>query len=55
MLCHGADKGLAVSRLAAATSYDPGWPATVVTECRSPVLLVDRAALDAADLLQTTR
>jgi glucosamine-6-phosphate deaminase len=51
MLCHGSDKGRAVSRLAAATGYEPGWPATVVTECRSPALLVDRAAEDAAGLL----
>lgn len=51
MLCHGSDKGRAVSRLTAATEYEPGWPATVVTECRSPALLVDRAAEDAAGRL----
>lgn len=55
MLCHGRDKGRAVARLAAAVSYEPDWPATVVTQCRSPRLLIDRAAESAADLLTPTR
>lgn len=55
MLCHGPDKGRTVARLTAASGYEPGWPATVVTECRSPALLVDRAAADAAGLLHLSR
>lgn len=55
MLCHGSDKGRAVSRLTTATCYQSEWPATVVTECSSPALLVDRAAEDAAGLLQSSR
>ena len=44
MIAHGPDKQEAVRRLAAADRYDPSWPATVLADCRSPHLLVDRAA-----------
>jgi glucosamine-6-phosphate deaminase len=44
MLCHGAGKGAAVARLAAAERYDPAWPATVLSDCAQPRFLVDRAA-----------
>jgi len=55
MLCHGSDKGRAVSRLTAAASYQSEWPATVAVECRSPSLLIDRAAEDAAGLMHSSR
>jgi glucosamine-6-phosphate deaminase len=43
MLC-GEHKQEAYRRLTTATAYDPEWPATIITECRRPTLLVDRAA-----------
>lgn len=45
MVVHGADKQRAASRLARASAYEPDWPATVLADCRSPLLLVDRAAV----------
>lgn len=45
MLAHGADKQKAVARMASAAAYEPDWPATIVVECHSPQLFVDRAAL----------
>lgn len=45
MLLHGRDKRTAVQRLLAADSYDPTWPATVLTECRQAHLYIDRLAL----------
>lgn len=47
MVVHGADKQSAARRLATAAEYRPDWPATVLTECRSPRLYVDRAAFPA--------
>ena len=44
MVLHGADKARAYQRLRAATGYQPDWPATVVTACRSPRILADLAA-----------
>lgn len=44
MLCHGSGKIAAAARLAAAEHYDPSWPATVLSDCAQPRLLVDRAA-----------
>jgi len=44
MLVHGADKRTVADRLRSAQTYDPSWPATIVTECRHPHLFVDRAA-----------
>jgi glucosamine-6-phosphate deaminase len=43
MLC-GENKHDAYRRLTAARQYDPEWPATIVTECRQPPFLADRAA-----------
>ena len=45
MIVHGADKAVAARRLAEAEHYQPDWPATVLADCRSPQLFVDRAAL----------
>lgn len=44
LVAHGAEKTDAVRRIAGAERYDPGWPATVLAECRDPLLVVDRAA-----------
>ena len=43
MLC-GEHKHAAYRRLIGATAYEPDWPATIVTECRQPLFLVDQAA-----------
>jgi glucosamine-6-phosphate deaminase len=44
MIVHGSDKQLAGRRLSEAEHYQPDWPATVLTDCRSPHLFLDRAA-----------
>lgn len=44
MVVHGEDKQRASRRLVAAEHYQPEWPATVLADCRSPHLFVDRAA-----------
>jgi len=44
MIVHGPDKQLAARRLIEAEHYEPDWPATVLADCRSPHLFVDRAA-----------
>lgn len=44
MIVCGEHKQDAFRELTAATAYDPDWPATIVTECRRPHLLADRAA-----------
>lgn len=44
MMLWGAHKQEAYRRLTAASAYDPDWPATIVTECRQPTFLADRAA-----------
>jgi glucosamine-6-phosphate deaminase len=44
MIVHGAHKAEAAARLRSAEQYDPGWPATVITECSDPALFVDTAA-----------
>lgn len=44
MIAHGADKAVTAARLASARGYDPDWPATIVTECQKPSLLLDVAA-----------
>lgn len=44
MVVHGADKRLAAERLSAARHYEADWPATVLADCRSPHLFLDRAA-----------
>ena len=43
MLC-GAHKQDAYRRLIAASGYESDWPATIITECRRPTVLADRAA-----------
>lgn len=48
IVAHGADKRLAAQRLTEATEYQSDWPATVVTECRTPQIFLDRAAAGAA-------
>lgn len=48
MVVHGADKQLAVRRLVEAEHYEPDWPATVLADCRSPHLFVDRTAYPSA-------
>lgn len=48
MVAHGATKAAAVRRITEAERYAPDWPATVLTECNYPQLLVDEDA--AADL-----
>lgn len=53
LLVHGADKGPATARLAAANSYDPTWPATIFRECRRPLFFVDSAAAEAAGMIVT--
>jgi glucosamine-6-phosphate deaminase len=44
MVVHGRDKAGAYQRLRTATDYEPDWPATILTACRQPRLLADRAA-----------
>ena len=48
MVVWGADKALAYRRLAAATGYDPSWPATVWAACPDATLYADRAAVTGA-------
>ncbi|GMA95977.1 hypothetical protein GCM10025881_28010 [Pseudolysinimonas kribbensis] len=47
MLLIGEGKRTAATTIAAATSYQPAWPATVVAECRNPSLYLDEAAAGA--------
>jgi glucosamine-6-phosphate deaminase len=47
MLLIGESKRTAATTIAAATSYQPAWPATVVAACRNPSLYLDEAAADA--------
>ena len=44
MIVWGEGKHLAFDRLTAAHDYDPDWPASIVTACRKPEILADRAA-----------
>jgi glucosamine-6-phosphate deaminase len=44
MVAHGEPKARAVRRVAAADSYQPEWPATILADCASPLLFVDEAA-----------
>lgn len=48
MVVWGPDKALAYRRLAAATGYDPSWPATVWAVCPDATLYADRAAATGA-------
>ena len=47
MIVCGDHKREAFSRIAAATRYEPDWPATIAVECKSPTLIADRAAAGA--------
>jgi glucosamine-6-phosphate deaminase len=49
MLALGADKSEAVRHLEAAESYDPGWPATILSECADPRFFIDSLARDLRD------
>jgi glucosamine-6-phosphate deaminase len=44
MVAHGQAKAGAVRRVAEASGYVPGWPATVLAECERPLLFIDEAA-----------
>ena len=46
MVCLGAEKRPAAERIGAARSYDPTWPATIVTEILDAQLWTDRSALE---------
>lgn len=45
MVLHGRDKRQAAKRVLTADRYQPDWPATIVSECRSPQIFVDQAAM----------
>ncbi|MCG5213787.1 6-phosphogluconolactonase [Streptosporangium soli] len=44
LLLDGEHKRQAYQRIATAGTYDPGWPATIVTEGRNPQIYADRTA-----------
>jgi len=44
MVMHGADKRESARRVQAAAGFDPGWPATMIHECRHGRLYLDKAA-----------
>jgi glucosamine-6-phosphate deaminase len=44
MVAHGAQKARAVRLITQAHSYQPAWPATILADCASPLLFVDKAA-----------
>ena len=44
MVCLGEEKRLAVERISSARSYDPSWPATIVTEVPAAQLWIDLCA-----------
>ena len=44
MVCPGAEKRPTVERIAAARSYDPSWPATIITETPDAQLWIDPPA-----------
>ncbi len=46
MVCLGAEKRRTVKMITSAQSYDPTWPATIVTEMSQAELWVDRAVLN---------
>ncbi len=43
-LLQGAHKGLAFAQISAADKYDPEWPATIITECKNPLVFADALA-----------
>jgi glucosamine-6-phosphate deaminase len=44
MIAHGVDKAETVGRMARTQRYEATWPATILAECRDPLLVVDRQA-----------
>jgi glucosamine-6-phosphate deaminase len=46
LVMHGAVKHLSARRVQAAPGFDPGWPATVIHECRRGRIYLDKAAAD---------
>lgn len=44
MVALGDQKSEAVRRIGQVSEYDPSWPASVLSECRSPLFLIDRHA-----------
>lgn len=44
LVVHGAHKAPALKRLMQADRYDPSWPASIIWECRNPVVIADDAA-----------
>lgn len=44
MVAHGASKARAVRRICEACSYQPDWPSTILADCASPLMFVDKAA-----------
>jgi glucosamine-6-phosphate deaminase len=44
MILSGEHKREAFRRITAAQAYEPDWPATIAVECKSPLLVADRAA-----------
>ncbi|MGZ9719019.1 6-phosphogluconolactonase [Rhizobium miluonense] len=52
LVANGQDKQLAVARVAAAKSYEPDWPSTVLAVCRQAAIYADEEA--AALISQST-
>ncbi len=48
MMIHGRHKGPALARLTRSDRFCPSWPASVISACRNPRILVDEAAAQAA-------
>lgn len=44
LVIHGSSKRDSARRVREATTFDPGWPATVVHECRAARIYLDKAA-----------
>lgn len=44
LVVHGAHKATALKRLMQVDRYDPSWPASIIWECRNPVVIADDAA-----------
>ncbi len=47
LVAHGPDKAAAARRLAAAVSYEPDWPSTILSDCARPDLFLDAGAAQA--------
>lgn len=53
LVAPGSSKRTAVARIAAATEYDPTWPATVLAACRHALLYADLLSAPTAEVAQT--